>query len=438
MQGMGMDPMAMTQGMYGGLGTQGMGMNGMNVGMGFNAGQGVFGGFNGQPAAWNAGQDKFNQNAYGGHSTGMAGDFGGNAGYGAYNMPQHQGNFNQIHHQYQNNDFQNGYNGQGFHNRGRGRGRGYHNAGRGRGGHNQVNAGNQSNYEPFHHQIPQPLAKPDPIRRQTTPAVEKAQDLGGNIVEDAEAAPGARIEPDEMANDKLNKELEPGDSDDVADANKTTPLVDGVPEHSTFPRGEPSMKDSTHDEQPKPESALKSESTLLPELIPTPEEQDETAPIETFISDDVEELSPNIITNRNTAHSTAMPPPTQPIPLGPAAQYSGDHSQEYGSRGRGSGRGYFRGSSEYRGAIRGHGSSLHSNLNIAPLAAPPQPAAPEKVVVAPTKAKGLGVEGAPKAPKALREGLSNTGIRGGRGFSIIGRAASGTQARANGHARSRR
>lgn len=434
-----MDPMGMTQGMYGGLGTQGMGMNGMNVGMGFNAGQGVFGGFYGQPAAWNAGQDKFNPNAYGGHSTGMAGDFGVNTGYAGYNMPQHQGNFNQIHHQYQNNDFQNGYNGQGFHTRGRGRGRGYHNAGRGRGGHNQVNAGNQSNYEPFHHQIPPPLAKPDPIQQQTTLAMEGAQIARADIAEDAENALGARIDPDEMANDKLSKELEPGGSDDVADTNGTASLIGVVAEESTLPRGELSVKDSAHDEHPKPESAPESEPTLLPELKSTSEKQDQTAPIETFISDDVEDLNPSIVSNSiTTANSTAMPPPTQSIPLGPAAQYSGDYSQEYGARGRGSGRGFSRGSSEYRGALRGRGSTLHSNPSIAPAAVPPQPAAIEKAVIAPTEPKGLGVEGAPKAPKALREGLPNTGIRGGRGFSIVGRAAGGPQARANGHARSRR
>lgn len=436
-----MDPMGMTQGMYGGLGSQGMGMNGMNVGMGFNAGQGVFGGFYGQPAAWNAGQDKFNPNAFGGHSTGMAGDFGGNSGYGGYNMPQHQGNFNQIHHQYQNNDFQNGYNGQGFHTRGRGRGRGYHNAGRGRGGHNQVNAGNQSNYEPFHHQIPPPVAKPEPIHQQTLSGAERAQDLGAEVVDDAEKAPEAHIDPDEKVNDKLNKKLGPEDSDDVADANQKLVLTDGVLEDSTFSRGEPSMKDSAPDGQHQTDPAAPgSESTRLDKPLHTPEKQDQTAPIETFISDDVEEANPNIIPNSITAtSSTAMPPPTQPIPLGPAAQYSGDHSQEYGSRGRGSGRGYFRGSSEYRGALRGRGSSLHSNLSIAAAATPPQPAAAmEKVVITPTEPKGLGVEGAPKAPKALREGLPNTGIRGGRGFSIVGRAANGAQAHTNGQARSRR
>ena len=434
-----MDPMGMTQGMYGGLGTQGMGMNGMNVGMGFDAGQGVFGGFYGQPAAWNGGQDKFNPNAFGGHSTGIAGDFGGNTGYGGYNMPQHQGNFNQIHHQYQNNDFQNGYNGQGFPNRGRGRGRGYHNAGRGRGGHNQVNAGNQSNYEPFHHQIPQPVAKPDPIQQQTITGSERTQDMSVDVVDGAEKAPEAHIDSDAKANNKLNKELEPGGSNDVADANKPTLLTDAVLEDSTFSRGEPSVKDSTHDEQHKTDSAPGSESTLMHKVLPTPEKQDQRAPIETFISEDVEVPDPNVIPNSlATAKSTAMPPPIQLIPLGPAAQFSGDHSQEYASRGRGSGRGYYRGSSEHRGALRGRGSSLHSNLSIAPAAAPSQPAATEKVIVAPTEPKGLGVEGAPKAPKALREGLPNTGIRGGRGFSIVGRAASGPQAHANGHARSRR
>ena len=433
-----MDPMGVTQGMYGGLGSQGMGMNGINVGMGFNAGQGVYGGFYGQPAAWDAGQDKFNPNAFGGHSTGMAGDFGGNTGYGGYNMPQHQGNFNQIHHQYQNNDFQNGYNGHGFHTRGRGRGRGYHNAGRGRGGHNQVNAGNQSNYEPFHHQIPPPVAKPDPIHQQNISGAEKAQDLGANV-ENAEKAPEAHMDLDEKANNQLNKELEPGGSDDFADANKTTNLTDGVPEDSAFSQAEPSAKDSLHDEKHKTDPEPGSESTLVHRSLRTPENQDHTAPIETFISDDVEEANSNIIPNSITAaNSTAMPPPTQPIPLGPAAQYPGDHSQEYGSRGRGSGRGYFRGSSEYRGALRGRGSSLHSNLSIATAATPPQFAAIEKVVIAPAEPKGLGVEGAPKAPKALREGLPNTGIRGGRGFSIVGRATNGTQTHTNGQARSRR
>ncbi|GME34906.1 hypothetical protein GTA08_BOTSDO00643 [Neofusicoccum parvum] len=38
MPGMGMDPMAMSQGMFGGYGGQGMGMNGMNMGMGYGGG----------------------------------------------------------------------------------------------------------------------------------------------------------------------------------------------------------------------------------------------------------------------------------------------------------------------------------------------------------------------------------------------------------------
>ena len=433
-----MDPMGMSQGMYGGLGSQGLGMNGMNVGMGFNTGQGVFGGFNGQPAAWTAGQDKFNPNGYVGQSTGMAGDFGGNAGYGGYNMPQHQGNFNQIHHQYQNNDFQNGYNGQGFHSRGRGRGRGYHHAGRGRGGHNQVNAGNQSNYEPFHHQLPQPLAKPDPVHQQATPGAEKVQDIPGHHLEDAGKAPGAGIDPHNQADEAMNKELEPGDIDDDANANSVIPVVDGSVHERSVPRGEPSTAVLTQDERPNPDSALKPESVLLPEPAAARAKQDQTAPIETYITDDVEGPNPEIIIpNRITAHSTTMPPPTQPISHGPAAQQSGDSAPAFESGGRGAGRGYFRGNSEHRGALRGRGSGLHSNLNIAP-AAPAQVTAPEKASVTPAEPKGLGVEGAPKAPKALREGLPNTGIRGGRGFPIIGRAGSGSHARANGHARSRR
>lgn len=438
MPGMGMDQMAMSQGMYGGLGSQSMGMNGMNVGMGFNTGQGVFGGFNGQPAAWNAGQDKFNPNAYVGHSTGMGGDFGGNTGYGGYNMPQHQGNFNQIHHQYQNNDFQNGYNGQGFHNRGRGRGRGYHNAGRGRGGHNQVNAGNHSNYEPFHHQLPQPPAKPDSVHQQVMPAADKAHYISQHVVEDAEKAPIASIETDSEANEKLIKELEPGDMNDASDTNITAPLVDSLLEDRNVPKGEPLTATLTTDGLPKPGSGSRSKFLLLSEVAPTSGKPDQITPIETLISDDVEQLNPDI-PNGTDAHAAEMPSPTQLIPPGPAVQYLGDSAQEYGSRGRVPGRAPFRGRSEHRGAMRGRGSSINSNLNIAP-ASPVPLAAPEKVIITltPTEPKGLGVEGAPKAPKALREGLPNTGIRGGRGFSIIGRAANGPQTRVNGHARSRR
>lgn len=425
MPGMGMDPMAMSQGMYGGFGAQGMGMNGMNVGLGFNAGQGAFGGFNGQPAAWNAGQDKFNQNAYG-HSTGMAGDFGANAGYGGYNMPQHQGNFNQMHHQYQNNDFQNGYNGSGFHTRGRGRGRGYSNAGRGRGGFNQVNAGNQANYEPFHHQVPQQIAKQSSFQQQLPVEAEKSQENLPQAAEGPQNTNSEKINEEKLADEQLSKELDPGDADDTADAISINPSDHPIVDKSDVVHTEPLESVSHHDESDQKDPA------------PNPEKEDKPAPIATFISSDVRESESSQLQSTKSDPSSMMPPPAQVVPAGPAALYFNDQPQDYGPRGRGAGRGSYRGSADYRGGVRGRGSSFHSNsIVIQPIPIQPIPVV-ELPIIPPSEPKGLGVEGAPKAPKALRDGLPNTGIRGGRGFSIIGRASTATQSRPSGHTRSRR
>ena len=420
---MGLDPMTMSQGMYGGFGGQGMGMNGMNVGMGFNAGQGAFGGFNGQPGAWNTGQDKFNQNAYGGHANGMGGDFGPNAGYGGYNMPSHQGNFNQMHHhQYPSNDYQNGYNGQGFHNRGRGRGRGYYNAGRGRGGYNQVMPGNQTNYEPFHHQIPQQLAQQASSQQQVSPQVN--QQLAAEIPQNAptQEASVDQAALDKAADEQLAKELEPGDSDDVAKTSTNPTLNEDVIGES-MQAAEPTSKSQ---DQTTVDSQAKQE------------DEDKPAAIETFISSEQTEAKTNGTNDEIEVVSSMMLPPSHVVPLGPAALYSGEQHSEYSSRGRAAGRGFHRGTPDYRGGMRGRGSGYLPN-GLAHQSAVMQPNMASEIPVAtPAEPKGLGVEGAPKAPKALREGLPNTGLRGGRGFSIIGRASAAAQGRPNGHARSRR
>ena len=415
--------MTMSQGMYGGFGGQGMGMNGMNVGMGFNAGQGAFGGFNGQPGAWNAGQDKFNQNAYGGHANGMGGDFGPNAGYGGYNMPSHQGNFNQMHHhQYPNNDYQNGYNGQGFHSRGRGRGRGYHNAGRGRSGYNQVMPGNQTNYEPFHHQIPQQLAPQALLQQQVSPQVN--QQPAAEISQNAQAQEASvdQAALDKAADEQLAKELEPGDSDDVAKTPTNPTQTDGIV-------GEPTQT---------AETSSKTQDQTTVETQTKHEEDDKPVAIETFISSEQTEPKTNGVNNEIEVPSSMMLPPNHVVPLGPAALYSGEQHPEYSSRGRAAGRDFHRGTPNYRGGMRGRGSAYLPN-GMAHQSAIMQPNITNEVsVVTPAEPKGLGVEGAPKAPKALREGLPNTGLRGGRGFSIVGRASAAVQGRPNGHAKSRR
>lgn len=415
MPGMGMDPMTMSQGMYGGFGGQGMGMSGMNMGMGFNnAGQGAFGGgFNGQPAAWNAGQDKFNQNTYGGQAGMGGGDFGANTGYGGYNVPPHQGNFNQMHqHQYPNNDFHHGHHGQGFQNRGRGRGRGYPNAGRGRGGHSQnFSQGNQNqnqtNYEPFHQQVP------PQVTRRGSPSYGPQQDQSAQQQQD-QAITGSQqdVKPEESATgltaeEQINKELDPGDADENINAEK--PSEPSAKEEQVEPPAEEVVAKTETLEETQAETVPRTEE-VKPEAIPT------------FVSDETPKSELSAVDISVSIPPTMMPPPSPMIPTGPSALHA-DQPLDTSPRGRGAGRGFY-GSPDYRGGSRGRGSGypLHNGF---PRATPPI----AKAAVPPIAPKGLGVEGAPKAPKALREGQSNTGIKG---FSIVGRASVATQPRPNG------
>ncbi|KAI5868064.1 hypothetical protein GGS23DRAFT_543843 [Durotheca rogersii] len=131
MMGM-MDPMTMQNMMMnGGFGSQGMGMNGMNMNMGMNGFNGGGNDWNGQQS-WNVGQDNFNPNA-----PGMGnGDFGNfNSGFRTGFSSGNYGHHNQF------NDYRRGNYGY----RGRGRGRGFNNGGYGRGYHqgynNHLNAG---------------------------------------------------------------------------------------------------------------------------------------------------------------------------------------------------------------------------------------------------------------------------------------------------------
>ena len=416
---MGLDPMAMSQGMYGGFGGQGMGMNGMNMGMGFGAGQGAYGGFNGQAATWNGGQDKFNPNAFGGLANGMDGDFGANAGYGGYNMPSHQGNYGQMQHQqYPHNNFQNGFNGQGYNQSGRGRGRGYGYTGRGRGGYGPAMQGNQGkhekSYEPFHHQLPSQLV-PQSLSDQEQPT--PGHDVSGK---------GNEADTKEADSAPINQEFNPGGEGDDADipaANAKEPV-----------RSEGDV--IVHDPADAPVLAVGSEATQ-------PAEDARPAPIETVVSADREETDSfptQFDEEAAISPMTMMPPPSAPAaPLGPAALYRGDSSQNFAGRGRGGGRGYFRGGPDLRGGFRARGGGFTTNGTGPPSATNGQSApTTDFPAVVPVEPKGLGVEGAPKAPKALREGLPNTGIRGGRGFSIVGRASVAAQGRLNGSRRSRR
>ncbi|KAL6716904.1 hypothetical protein ACLMJK_004816 [Lecanora helva] len=405
MPGMGMDPMSMSQ-MYNGFGGQGMGMNNMNMGMGFDAGQGAFGGFNGAPPAWNAGQNKYNQNAYGG----MGGDYGTNSGYGGYNMPQHQGNYNQMHqHQYSNNDFHQGPHGQGFSYRGRGRGRGYFNAGRGRGGYNQYHQynqaqGNYANNEAFHQQNPE-------ITRRGSPSYGPQVERPPPKEEDEDPQAAKAEETNKLtAEEQLNKELDPGDANDHDEEESHKSPATAKTEEKSVPKDAVATV-------PEAETQTKSE----PESELAPKEEDKPAPIQTFLPDETPQVEAHSVEHEANGPSTMPPPPSPMIPTGPASY---DTSQ----RGRGSNRGYSRGA-EYRAGPQGRGTGYPANTNVNNLSPVTKP------IVPPTAPKGLGVEGAPKAPKALREGQPNTGVRG---FSIVGRASAAAQGSPNGVAKTTR
>ena len=431
---MGMDPMAMSQAMYGGFGGQGMGMNGMNMGMGMSAAQGAFGGFTGQPESWITGQDKFNPNAYGGHANGMGADFGNHVGYGGYNVPSQQGSFNQMHHQqFPNNDFQNGYNGQGFQNRGRGRRGAYYNTGRGRGGYNQVNQGNQgnqANYEPFHHQIPS-----QNVQQSISQQPQQHQPLMSSEQQPTESAKQevdtAEVVTSQSADEQMNKELNPGDEDDKAVTDTKFAQTDTIVPTTI------ELVESIPDAPPILETAEPVEQVKVDEIT-----EAKPSPIETFISSDHELPGSNIVDEIPKDQNPMLPPPSPAIPLGPAAHYSQNHSQEFSVRGRGSIRGFYRGATDTRGGFRGRGAGpVPNGHNVYSNVAQSIPTSETSASI-PAALKGLGVEGAPKGPKAFRDGLPNTGLRGGlvggRGFSIVGRASAAAQARPNGVTRSKR
>ncbi|MCJ1379447.1 hypothetical protein MMC17_002548 [Xylographa soralifera] len=389
MPGMGMDPMAMTQAMsqsmYGGFGGPNMGMNGlngMNMGMGFSAGQGAFGGFNGQLDAWNTGQDNYNANAYG--ANGMGGNFGTHAGHGGYNMSSHQGNYNQMNHQqYPNNDFHHGHNNHGFQSRGRGR-RGYHNAGRGQGGYNAMNQGNQNgnaNYEPFHHQVPpqasyQNVAQPS--EREPLPAVH-LENRDSPEVKDSHASDA--IDKQNADEEQMNKELNPGGENEELEPENPISELELNTNQATVEQTAPEEPSNTTDEPSKED------------IVEEEPESSRPMPIQTFISSDAARMGKPQFQDF-PLKVASMPPPVGPaIPQGPSAKYSQEAPQDQSGWGRGAGRGFYRGAGNGRGEYRGRGAAYIPNGNAfhsSPTSISPSGNFPP---VAPIIPKGLGVEG---------------------------------------------
>ncbi|KAL3461579.1 hypothetical protein BJX64DRAFT_260470 [Aspergillus heterothallicus] len=323
MPGMGMDPMAASQGMFGGYG-----MNGMNgIGMNFNAGQGMYGSWDGsQNNMWNGSQDKFNPNAF---ANGMGAQFGDPSGFGGYNMSQPNGVHPQMQQQqFPNQEFQNGngYYGPGNY---RGRGRGYYSGGRGRdgfGGHMQA-----SNFP------------------------HSTNSAGFNDSAFASMSQDMPAHSEEGATERMDPSIAEGKSAEDADvANLNGPSTQGP------------------DENPNGENTEPVSTSIGPSDQPPTEDDQQLRGIPTIDSLD-------------QANSTLG------VPGGPMGM-AGHMNQGFGRGG-----GYMRGG--YAGGRGGFGAQQFM-----------QP-------------RGQGVEGAPAAPRAMRQGLPNTSVYRHRNFQAPGRGS---------------
>ncbi|EAS34473.3 uncharacterized protein CIMG_05497 [Coccidioides immitis RS] len=331
MPGMGMDPMAASQGMFTDYGMNMNGMSGdMSMGMNFNNGQGMYGGWDVQNNMWNGGPDKFNANAF---ANRMGAGFGPYSGYPGYNMSQPQGNYPHMHHP--SNDFHGPY---GPYGRGSGRGRGF--GGRGRGGYMSGMHDNyhSTNLAPFQHQIPPHL-----------------QSNGG-------PAPAGTTDAPENPQRKLNDETAPG--------------------------GEENMREN----QPTDEATKTTDNAAAAEEPPA---ETKSAP-----GDAAQETLSAIPSTAGAGSESGNPSGTGEVKSGPhsvgnSIPVVGENYQpNYGHNYFPSGPAGFQPSQPPVSA--GYGFN--------------------------NEPRGMGVAGAPAAPRAMREGLPNTSIRNARGFSILGRA----------------
>ena len=377
---MGMMPSMMSQ-MFGGFDSSNMGMNmnAMNMGMGMNA-QNQFGG------PWMSGQDSYNNNAF------------GNGGYGNQGGYKMTGNYNNMNDQsYANNDFRRGYGRQGFQGR-RGR-RGYYNGGFGRNNYNQAPQGNQYGYANQNASMQQtyPQSQSEPLSNANDDTAQEQHTRNMVTAEESEAqmlkelAPGGQHDFDEELGRKPSvdetpllavEQSENADHSTSSDSKETLPTEPTVEENSQ--PNDRIEKGDIHEEQTAGESAsylndhaapVVSAETASISAMPAEDAvegdagsaEDEAAdsapqPIQTFISDEPR--------SRN-----AMLPPAANLSVGSASQ----HVKDVHGPGRG-----------------GQMSSYPAQGN----------------EVSTVESRGVGVVGAPTGPRALRQGLPNTGRSG--------------------------
>ncbi len=377
----------MSQGMFGGFNGQGMGMNGMNMGMGFDGGYGGWGG----------------QSVMG--MGGMNGDFGANAGYypgGGYNQQSHQGHFNQMHNQQFPNDnyHQNRFHrGQGHSQRGYGHGQGRY-AGHGQNNHSQ---GFKENNSAFHHQLPTGFQDRRPSQQPSAEPQELPQ------TEEIIAEDKASKEPESLvAGDDSTSEV-PKDGHEIIDVRA---------EDETRTNQQPEIIVQDNDEA-QPQDIKPSIETVHDEAMADagPAQEEEALVLHPIAT--IDSIDPPVVEADVSPVPAMLPTGPAAAPLGPAAHFTSTPAQDFPSRGRGGMRGYGRGGYEFRGpGHRGRGS-MHMSATFGHFAA----AAEYVAVPMQPSSQGVGVVGAPKGPKAMREGLPNVGFRGRGGFQVSGRGA---------------
>ncbi|KAF2803570.1 uncharacterized protein BDZ99DRAFT_576053 [Mytilinidion resinicola] len=399
MPGMNMGPMS--QGMFGGFGGQGMGMNGMaGMNMGMNYGGGYGAGWNGQQMS-------------GGH-------FGGaNAGYypgGGYNQSS-QGNFpHQMHQQqFPKNNFQNQnrFQGQGAYPQRGGFGRGH-----------QGNLATQNHGQTYgQNQVPtyqnhSEQKSDDTTDRQTSSGLQDSS-IRMTVEQsqvppdtEAEGVDGGPEKPSDSA-ENLGPDVSTGNSDIKAEGEQNANSINASgSEHENNETLETSALT-------RPAEGF-AEDTSMNANMDTPTQQFQ--PIATVDTSepysqpfDHQNMNMNMGMEMGMSHDMmGQVYPGQAHQVGIMNGYS--HRGRAGARGgfgRGAGhdfRGGFGGRGVQGGGFMSTGAFGGSNTAVLPHSG-------DVTVLTPGEPRGLGVEGAPTGPKAMREGRPNTGFASRGRFS---------------------
>lgn len=401
MPGMGMASMDMPT-MFGGFGMQGMGgmnsnmmnmlgMNGMNgmMGMDFN------GGFDG----WNNGQQ-------------MGGGFGASSGFfpndGGYNQ-SHQGHFPQMSHQqqYPKNNFHNQNRFQGSQ-RG-GYGRGYHNQANGQ-FHNQPSIqpsgpppgapkgpkaaqGFQSIPDAFHHQTPHKIQSRQPSLTLSTARQQV-------VLDSAQRSNEASNSQDANTASDLSPTYKPSD-------NETETGSAGIVNDELM-KQEQDARSEVDTQEPTPAQGADTQNNCNDLMQLDYIEDPSSIPAENRSRNGGKELGQIDLSVSSLTNSHNQ--------IQDQSYHTGTQSSHQYA-----GRGGFRGGLRGRAGRGGPNWQYHGTHGPLEGMVTTSTATSLSVTI---ESKGTGVQGAPKGPKAMREGLPNTGWIG-RGRGGLGAAGRG-------------